>query len=117
MANDQMALGVMRACAEKGIDVPGQISVVGYDDTADSAWFSPPLTTVRQAFKEAGERSVDWLLNPPDRELTLSQIRLPVTLIERLSTAPARERQIRSGETLARQLSELAQQVAMLDRR
>ncbi|SFT42314.1 DNA-binding transcriptional regulator, LacI/PurR family [Kosakonia arachidis] len=117
VANDQMALGVMRACAEKGIDVPGQISVVGYDDTADSAWFSPPLTTVRQAFKDAGERSVDWLLNPPDRELALSQIRLPVTLIERLSTAPAHERKIRCGEALARQLNELAQQVAMLDRR
>ncbi|MFR3707154.1 MAG: substrate-binding domain-containing protein [Enterobacter hormaechei] len=46
MANDQMALGVLRACAEKGVAVPGQISVVGFDDTADSAWFSlrsPPF--------------------------------------------------------------------------
>ncbi len=117
VANDQMALGVMRACAEKGVAVPGQISVVGYDDTADSAWFSPPLTTVRQAFKEAGERSVDWLLNPPSGEAGIRQIRLPVTLVERLSTAPANERQTQSGETLARCLSELAQQVAMLDRR
>lgn len=40
VANDQMALGVMRACAEKGIAIPGQLSVVGFDDTADSAWFS-----------------------------------------------------------------------------
>ena len=46
VANDQMALGVLRACAEKGVAVPGQISVVGFDDTADSAWFhlrSPPF--------------------------------------------------------------------------
>ncbi|WP_312411144.1 LacI family DNA-binding transcriptional regulator, partial [Pseudescherichia sp.] len=57
VANDQMALGVLRACAEMGIAVPDQIAVVGYDDTADSAWYTPPLTTVRQAFKEAGERS------------------------------------------------------------
>lgn len=112
VANDQMALGVLRACAEKGIAVPGQISVVGYDDTADSAWFSPPLTTVRQAFKEAGERSVDWLLNPPPTE-ALSQHCLPVTLVERLSTAPARPTE--DAETLARRLQELAQQVARLD--
>jgi DNA-binding LacI/PurR family transcriptional regulator len=64
VANDQMALGVMRACAEKGVAIPGQLSVVGFDDTADSAWFSPPLTTVRQAFRQAGERSVTWLLDP-----------------------------------------------------
>jgi DNA-binding LacI/PurR family transcriptional regulator len=62
VANDQMALGVMRACAEKGIAVPWADIRCGFDDTADSAWFSPPLTTVRQAFREAGERSVEWLL-------------------------------------------------------
>lgn len=84
VANDQMALGVLRACAEKGIAVPDQISVVGYDDTADSAWYTPPLTTVRQAFKEAGERSVEWLLQPP-ADAELSQTLLPVTLVIRSS--------------------------------
>ena len=84
VANDQMALGVLRACAEKGIAVPGQIAVVGYDDTADSAWYTPPLTTIRQAFKEAGEHSVDWLLQPPaDGEP--GQTLLPVTLVIRSS--------------------------------
>lgn len=116
VANDQMALGVIRACAEKGIAVPEQISVVGYDDTADSAWFSPPLTTIRQTFKEAGERSVDWLLNPPEGNEVQGQTLIPVTLIERLSTAPAGQQQV-SGEALARHLTALAQQVAMLDRR
>lgn len=113
VANDQMALGVLRACAEKGIAVPEQISVVGYDDTADSAWFSPPLTTVRQAFKEAGERSVEWLLQAPHEGEGLSKMRLPVTLVERFSTAPAGQKI--TGSTLARRLSELAQQVARLD--
>ena len=84
VANDQMALGVLRACAEKGIAVPGQIAVIGYDDTADSAWYTPPLTTVRQAFKEAGEHSVEWLLQPP-AEAELSQTLLPVTLVVRSS--------------------------------
>jgi len=84
VANDQMALGVLRACAEMGIVVPDQIAVVGYDDTADSAWYTPPLTTVRQAFKEAGERSVEWLLQPP-ADAELSQTLLPVTLVIRSS--------------------------------
>ncbi len=84
VANDQMALGVLRACAEMGIAVPDQIAVVGYDDTADSAWYTPPLTTVRQAFKEAGERSVEWLLQPP-ADAELSQTLLPVTLVIRSS--------------------------------
>ena len=84
VANDQMALGVLHACAEKSIAVPGQIAVIGYDDTADSAWYTPPLTTVRQAFKEAGERSVEWLLQPP-AEAELSQTLLPVTLVVRSS--------------------------------
>ncbi|WP_342321843.1 LacI family DNA-binding transcriptional regulator [Kosakonia sp. BYX6] len=116
VANDQMALGVLRACAEKGIAVPGQISVVGYDDTADSAWFSPPLTTVRQAFKEAGAQSVDWLLNAAESAAELCQLRLPVTLVERYSTAPAQQQAV-SGESLARRLNELAQLAAALDKR
>ena len=106
MANDQMALGVMRACAEKGIAVPGQISVVGFDDTTDSAWFSPPLTTVRQAFREAGERSVEWLLTASSKN-ECWQAQLPVTLITRHSSA-RRTSQQADREELARQLKTLA---------
>jgi DNA-binding LacI/PurR family transcriptional regulator len=46
--NDQMALGLLRALAERGIRVPGDISVVGFDDIPEAAFFPPPLTTVRQ---------------------------------------------------------------------
>ena len=106
VGNDQMALGVMRACAEKGIAVPGQISIVGFDDTADSAWFSPPLTTIRQAFREAGERSVEWLLAPGSAE-KFRQIQLPVTLITRHSSARRTSRQA-DREDLAQQLRNLA---------
>lgn len=106
VANDQMALGVMRACAEKGIAIPGQMSVVGFDDTADSAWFSPPLTTIRQAFREAGERSVEWLLAPTEGE-TCWQVQLPVTLVTRHSSA-RRAPQQAEREDLAKQLRSLA---------
>ena len=106
VANDQMALGVMRACAEKGVTIPGQISIVGFDDTADSAWFSPPLTTIRQAFREAGEQSVEWLLAPARHEACW-QVQLPVTLISRQSSA-RRTPQQADREDLAQQLRSLA---------
>lgn len=114
VANDQMALGVLRACAEKGLSVPGHVSVVGYDDTADSAWFTPPLTTVRQAFKEAGRRGVDGLLAPHADEPRQTQ--LPVTLVVRGSTSPVSD-VASTGASLAQRLTELAQLAASLDKR
>jgi len=115
VANDQMALGVMRACAEKGTAIPGQMSVVGFDDTADSAWFSPPLTTIRQAFREAGERSVEWLLAPVEGD-AYWQVQLPVTLVTRHSTARHDPQQI-EREDLAQQLRSLALAAEQLARR
>jgi DNA-binding LacI/PurR family transcriptional regulator len=61
-ANDQMALGLQRAVAEHGKRVPADISVVGFDDIPESAYFRPPLTTVRQDFSELGRRALDRLL-------------------------------------------------------
>ncbi|MGZ4255850.1 MAG: LacI family DNA-binding transcriptional regulator [Solirubrobacteraceae bacterium] len=62
VANDQMALGVLRAMHEAGRQAPEQLSVVGFDDIPEAAYFSPPLTTVRQDFDEMGSRSVRLLL-------------------------------------------------------
>jgi len=60
--NDQMALGFMHACRDAGLDVPGDISIVGFDDIPEAAHFPPPLTTVRQDFAEIGRRAVASLL-------------------------------------------------------
>ena len=60
--NDQMALGLLRAFAERGIRVPQDVSVVGFDDIPEAAYLSPPLTTVRQDFDEVGRRSIRLLL-------------------------------------------------------
>ncbi len=60
--NDQMALGFIHACRESGLDVPGDISVVGFDDIPEAAHFFPPLTTVRQDFAEVGRRAIALLL-------------------------------------------------------
>ncbi len=60
--NDHMALGLLRALYEQGRRVPGDISVVGFDDIPESAYFLPPLTTVRQDFGELGRRALRRLL-------------------------------------------------------
>ena len=62
VANDQMALGVLRAMHENGRSVPSDVSIVGFDDIPEAAHFWPPLTTIRQDFAEIGRRSVDLLL-------------------------------------------------------
>jgi DNA-binding LacI/PurR family transcriptional regulator len=62
-ANDQMALGVLRAMAECGRQVPGDVSVVGFDDLPEAGYFCPPLTTVRQDFAELGRRALRLLVD------------------------------------------------------
>ncbi len=75
------------------------------------------MTTVRQAFKEAGERSVDWLLGGEAAGRSeLSQTRCPVTLVVRGSTAAPGGQAI-DGQTLAQRLNELAVLAARLERR
>lgn len=61
-ANDQLALGLLRAFAEAGVRVPLDVSVVGFDDVDGSAHFFPPLTTVRQEFGALGRRCMELLL-------------------------------------------------------
>jgi len=62
VANDQMALGVLRALYERGRRVPEEVAVVGFDDTPESAYFIPPLTTVRQDFQRVGRAAVQLLV-------------------------------------------------------
>ncbi len=61
-SNDQMALGALRALDEHGLSVPGDVSVVGFDNIPESGFFSPPLTTVDQDFSAMGQGSVEHLL-------------------------------------------------------
>lgn len=62
-ANDQMALGALRAIAASGCRVPGDVAVIGFDDIADAAEFQPPLTTLRQDFDALGERAVSSVVS------------------------------------------------------
>ncbi|HKI80187.1 MAG TPA: substrate-binding domain-containing protein, partial [Pseudodesulfovibrio sp.] len=61
-ANDQMALGAMQAAWQQGVNVPGELGVAGMDDISESAFFMPPLTTVRQNFHQLGDLAVRKLL-------------------------------------------------------
>jgi len=63
VANDSMAVGVYRAFDEHGLSVPGDVSIVGFDDVPEAAYVSPPLTTVRQDFAEVARRSLALLLD------------------------------------------------------
>jgi DNA-binding LacI/PurR family transcriptional regulator len=68
VANDQMALGVLRALHEHGRAIPREVSVVGFDDIPEAAYFTPPLTTVKQDFNDMGSRSLELLLRMMDGE-------------------------------------------------
>jgi DNA-binding LacI/PurR family transcriptional regulator len=86
-ANDQMALGLLHAIRDAGLDVPGDISVVGFDDVPDAAHFWPPLTTVRQDFAELGRRCMALLLGGLEAAEEYAGSIRP-TLIVRASTGP-----------------------------
>ena len=89
-ANDQMALGVMRAAAEQGIVIGRGLSVVGFDDMPESAYFEPPLTTLRQDFDELGRRSIDVLLRGAEATTTLHPSITPGLIIRSSTGGPGR---------------------------
>jgi DNA-binding LacI/PurR family transcriptional regulator len=90
-ANDNTALGLLRALSEHGRSVPGDISVVGFDDIAEAGFFTPPLTSVRQDFSEMGRRTVELLLRQIETGArSVEHITLPPELILRESTARPR---------------------------
>ncbi|MFG3144216.1 LacI family DNA-binding transcriptional regulator [Streptomyces sp. NPDC048243] len=63
VANDQMALGVLRAFREAGLDTPQDVAVAGFDDIPEAEFFPPPLTTIRQDFSSLGRSSIGLLLD------------------------------------------------------
>lgn len=82
--SDQMALGVLQAARERGVAVPQQLSVVGFDDTPEAA--RAGLTTVRQPHQEKGAAALRLLL---DTTTPQASVLLPTELVPRSSTAPS----------------------------
>jgi len=88
--NDSMAIGAIQAAAARGVDVPGELSVVGFDDTVEAAVTVPGLTTVRQPLAELGRTAVSLLLRQlENRRLEPLRVELETRLVARDSTAPA----------------------------
>jgi DNA-binding LacI/PurR family transcriptional regulator len=88
VANDQMALGVLRAMHEAGREIPRDVSVVGFDGIPESPYFTPPLTTVRQDFDEIGVRALQLVVRQIESGRRLpSSPRVQPELIVRASTS------------------------------
>ena len=81
VANDQMALSVLQLAAARGISVPQQLGVVGFDCIPESAYFSPPLTTVDQDQHELGAQAVQALIRMIDSDDDEQERPLPNRLI------------------------------------
>jgi LacI family transcriptional regulator len=90
-SSDQMALGVYEAVRKRGLRVPDDVSVVGFDDLPEVRWCSPPLTTVRQPLAEMGMLAARTVLRLANGEKIESpRVELATDLVVRDSAAPPR---------------------------
>ncbi|BDZ40332.1 LacI family DNA-binding transcriptional regulator [Microbacterium suwonense] len=87
-ANDEMALGAMRALREAGRGVPESVSVVGFDNMGMAADFQPPLTTVHQFFDRVGTAAVGMLIDQIEHRRRTPPGLVGTALVTRASTAP-----------------------------
>lgn len=87
VGNDQMAIGLMSALRRRGIKVPDDVSIVGFDDIPEAGYLDPPLTTVRQDFEALGKMMMQKVLvGLEEADGGTSDTPLPTELIERSST-------------------------------
>jgi DNA-binding LacI/PurR family transcriptional regulator len=86
--SDQLAFGVMEAAKDMGLVVPGDVSVVGFDDVPEAARSDPPLTTVHQDHVEKGLLAGRMVVASLEGEEPEAPNMLPTHLVHRASTAP-----------------------------
>ncbi|MEV8510343.1 substrate-binding domain-containing protein [Actinoplanes sp. NPDC051475] len=90
-SSDLQALGALEAARTRGLRVPEDLSVVGFDDMPTACWSAPPLTTVRQPFAEMGRVAMRRLLRRiAGEQLASPRIELATEIVVRKSTAPYR---------------------------
>jgi LacI family transcriptional regulator len=83
-----MALGAYRALYQAGLSIPDDVSVVGFDDIPEAAYYNPPLTTIRHNYIELGSLGFEYLMQlMDDPDTTIQQKIVAPKLILRESTA------------------------------
>ena len=91
-ASDQMALGAIEALRRRGLRVPQDMSVVGFDDLPEVRWSAPPLTTIRQPLADMGKLAVRTVLKLTRNEHPdTPRVELGTDLVVRASTAPPKQ--------------------------
>jgi len=90
--SDAMAIGAVRAAREQGLQVPAELSVVGFDDIDLAPYLDPPLTTVRQPIREKGSTAVRLLVEAMAHRARPQHVSLETRLVVRSSTAPPAHR-------------------------
>ena len=89
LANDALAFGFMRVALQRGVRMPQELSVLGFDGLPHGALFYPALTTVSQPMREMGRVACERLYEAIERPGRIESIEFPMVLIERESTGPA----------------------------
>jgi LacI family transcriptional regulator len=90
-ANDKMAIGAVHSAMRRGMSVPRDLSVVGFDNLRHAAFLNPPLTTIHLPLHEVGARACERLIERIDGQKQSINDRLPTHLVVRESTAMARD--------------------------
>lgn len=101
-ANDRMAFGALGTLQERGLQVPGEVALVGFDDIAEAQALGVPLTTVRQPFYTTGQQAMHQLMRLLAGEEVPNQTTLPTELVIRWSCGclPPAIQQVQCAETL-----------------
>jgi LacI family transcriptional regulator len=88
-ANDLSAIRTMQVAQELGLDVPGDLSVIGFDNVPESVLATPALTTINQPLRDIGATALDLLVRILDgRDVDSTHVRLPTSMVERASCRP-----------------------------
>ncbi len=90
--NDLTAVGALRSIRQRGLEVPGDVSIVGFDDLAIASYTQPSLTTIRQPMQQMGRAATEMLLNLLTEAIPNSRRKVQGELIVRESAAPPKSR-------------------------
>lgn len=91
--NDWMAVGAIEAICQRGLRIPEDISLIGFDDIDPAQWVTPPLTTVRQPMRQIGAKAAELLIQQIETGTRAREVILfPAELIVRQSVAPPKEK-------------------------